>query len=133
MYRRDSTLISYIDDSIRTYIEIKIRRGYVPTEEEKITLSKFHGPNKYDAYFEHMKKPGQFGTIAEIYAFSKIFEVAVHVQVQTEGRIREGFWPAFNADAPRSITLIHQDGDHFNWQDQSRSSTDTTLAACLPT
>ena len=65
-------------------------------------------------YLGKMEQHGFFASVAEMYAVSQMFGVAIHVERKIGG-CNIGEWDApVNPSAPHQITLIHQDGKHFN-------------------
>lgn len=73
-----------------------------------------------DTYFERIAEPGFFGSTAEIYAISKIFNVTVEVQVKLNGEfVDSAFWRKINQevenqDPSRVLRIVHTNGNHFD-------------------
>ncbi|HEX4840257.1 MAG TPA: hypothetical protein VFU89_07450 [Rhabdochlamydiaceae bacterium] len=134
----DDELKVYLDRAVGDYIEV--RKGQYQAQRETLEALKAVGENisaastsltkaeselaqletleraqRHQWYLERAGQPNFFASVAEMYAFSKLYpQVSVHIWRELKDRYIDSFDTPFN-QSPLTINLAYNlAGDHFN-------------------
>lgn len=136
-YHHDTKLQSYIAEAIEAYKVLKGKVLHDELESCELSLEFAEGSEKESAYrllknvreeiqtlqnlsdvagyFALVEQNGFFASIAEIYAFSKMFEMTIEISRQFGGKTIHGFDPPVSpeySDRP-GLHIVNVNGNHF--------------------